>query len=150
MRRMFPMMLVRIIVGLVFVTEGALKFIFPDELGVGRFAHIGFISPSVLSPFVGGVEIAAGAAVLMNLYAGDAALLLLAVIVMAIVSPKIPILLGRPWGPFSLAKNVTHTGWLGFLHEARTDLAMLFCLVAIVIDSGARLGRQKRWYQRGA
>jgi uncharacterized membrane protein YphA (DoxX/SURF4 family) len=148
MRRNLPMMLVRIIVGLVFLTEGALKFLYPDELGAGRFAHIGIIQPHLLAPFVGGVEIAAGAAVLANFYAGDAAVMLLAVIVTAIVTTKVPILMGRALGTLSLPKNVSHYGLLGFLHEARTDLAMLFCLVAILIDSGARLGRQKRWYQR--
>src|ERR1035437_9902273 len=130
MRRMFPMMLVRIIVGLVFVTEGALKFIFPDELGVGRFAHIGFISPSVLSPFVGGVEIAAGAAVLVNLYAGDAALLLLAVIVMAIVSTKVPILLGRPWGPFRSGVEIA-AGAAVLVNLYAGDAALL--LLAVIV-----------------
>src|SRR5487761_2606781 len=146
MLRNLPMILIRIVVGLVFVTEGALKFIYPDELGVGRFARLGFIAPHVLAPFVGGVEIAAGAAVLANFYAGDGALLLLAVIVTAIVTTKVPILMGRPLGPFGVPKSASHTGLLGFLHEARTDLSMLFCLVAIMIDSGLRLGRQKRWY----
>jgi hypothetical protein len=37
---------------------------------------------------------------------------------------------------------------LSFLHEARTDLCMLFGSVAILIDSGVRLGRKKHWYQR--
>jgi hypothetical protein len=97
---------------------------------------------------VGVVEIIAGAAVLANFYAGDAALVLLAVIITAIVTTKLPILLGRPLGPFALAKNVSRFGILGFLHEARTDLAMLFSLVAIAIDSGVRGGRATRWYQR--
>jgi putative oxidoreductase len=144
MRRTLPMMLIRIIVAVVFITEGMLKFIFPDELGAGRFAHIGLIRPHVLAPFVGGVEIAAGAAVLANFYAGEAAILLLGVILTAIVTTKIPILLGRALGPFSLAKNVSHYGLAGFLHEARTDLSMLFCLAAILLDSGMRRGRGKR------
>jgi uncharacterized membrane protein YphA (DoxX/SURF4 family) len=142
------MMLIRIIVAVVFITEGALKFIYPAELGAGRFERIGIPYPHVLGPFVGGVEIVAGAAVLANFYAGDAALAVLAVIVTALVTTKIPILLGRPLGPFMLPKNASHYGLLGFLHEARTDLAMLFSLVAIAIDSGIRGGRQTRWYQR--
>ena len=148
MRKSIPMILIRVIVAVVFITEGALKFIYPGELGAGRFAHIGIVYPQVMGPLVGGVEIVAGAAVLANFFAGDAALFLLAVIVTAIVTTKIPILLGRPLGPFAPAKNVSHQGILGFLHEARTDLAMLFCLVAIAIDSGVRGGRQTRWYQR--
>ena len=41
-----------------------------------------------------------------------------------------------------------HYGVLGFLHEARTGLAMLFSLVAIAIDSGVRAGRAACRYQR--
>jgi uncharacterized membrane protein YphA (DoxX/SURF4 family) len=136
------MILIRIVVAVVFISEGVLKFVWPGDLGAGRFAHIGFVAPQVLAPVVGAVEIGAGVAVLANFYAGEAALCLLAVIVTAIVSTKIPILLGRPVGPFAMPKNVSHTGVLSFLHEARTDLAMLFSLVAIAIDSGLR-GRGK-------
>lgn len=144
MRQRLPMMLIRIVVALIFISEGLLKFIYPGELGAGRFAHIGFMLPQVLAPLVAVVEIVAGAAVLANFYAGQAALFLLAVIVTAIVSTKVPILLGRPLGGFSLPKNVNHHGLLGFLHEARTDLAMLFSLIAIAIDSGVRGVRKAR------
>jgi uncharacterized membrane protein YphA (DoxX/SURF4 family) len=136
------MILIRIVVAVVFITEGVLKFVYAGELGAGRFAHIGFPAPQVLAPLVAMVEIVAGAAVLANFYAGEAALCLLVVIVSAIVSTKIPILLGRPLGPFAPPKNLSHLGIAGFLHEARTDLAMLFSLVAIAIDSGLR-GRGK-------
>lgn len=142
------MILIRVIVAVVFITEGILKLVYPGEFGAGRFAHIGIMYPHVLGPLVGVVEIIAGAAVLANFFAGDAAVLLLAVILTAIVTTKIPILLGHPLGPFALPKNVTRYGILGFLHESRTDLAMLFSLVAIAIDSGVRGGRQTRWYQR--
>lgn len=148
MRRDLPMLLVRILVGLVFVTEGILKFMYPDELGAGRFAHIGLPLPHVLAPFVGGVEIAGGGAILLSLYAGDAAILLMIDILTAIVTTKIPILLAHGFGPFSVPKSAAHTGIFGFVHEARTDLAMLFCLIAILIDSGVRVGRSKKWYQR--
>ncbi len=145
MRQTLPMILIRVIVGLVFLTEGILKFVRPDELGWGRFAGIGLPYPQVLAPLVGGTEIVAGIAVLLNLYAGDAAILLLAVIVIALMT-KLPILLGRPLGPFALAK-LPHYGLLTFLHEARLDFCMLFASVAILIDSGQRIGRRTPWYQ---
>lgn len=53
MRRMFPMILIRVVVGLVFVTEGILKFVHPSELGAGRFAAIGLPFPHTLAPLVG-------------------------------------------------------------------------------------------------
>src|SRR5262249_3656416 len=144
MGKSLPMILIRVIVAVVFFTEGAFKFVYSDELGAGRFTQFGLPYPPNPRPRVGGVEIAPGAGVLANFFAGDAALLLLAVITTAIVPTKIPILLGRPLGPFALPKNVSHYGVPGFLHEARTDLAMLFSLVAITIDSGVRGGRKTR------
>ena len=39
--------LIRILVGWVFVSEGVQKFLFPAQLGVGRFAKIGIPAPHV-------------------------------------------------------------------------------------------------------
>jgi len=146
MQRNLPMILIRVVVGVVFMTEGALKFLLPHELGSGRFAAIGLPFPNILGPLVGGIELVGGASILLNLYAGDAALLLLAVIATALVTTKFPILLGRPVGPFALAK-VPHTGWLAFLHEARVELCMLASLLAVLIETGLHLGRRRPWYQ---
>ena len=140
------MILIRVIVGLVFLLEGVLKFVQPASLGTGRFAAIGLPFPNLLAPLGGGIEIGCGAAVLLNLFAGDAAIFLLVVIVTALITTKVPILLGRPLGPFTLAKMNTY-GWLTFFHEARLDLTMIFGLVAIAIDSGVNMGRKRRWYQ---
>lgn len=147
MRKNLPMLLIRVIVGLVFLTEGILKFIDPGELGAGRFARIGLPFPHLLAPFVGGMEILSGAALILNLYAGDAALLLLAVIVTAIVTTKLPILLGHHLGPFA-PPRAGHHGVLSFLHEARTDLCMLFGTLAILIESGLKVVKKTKWYQR--
>jgi len=142
------MILIRVIVGLTFAIEGSLKFLRPEELGAGRFVAIGLPFAHPLSLLVGGVEIIGGVAIMLNLYAGDAALLLLVVIATALVTTKVPILLGRPLGQFALAK-LNHYGWLSFFHEARVDLSMLFGLAAVAIDSGVRLDRKRRWYQSG-
>jgi putative oxidoreductase len=80
------------------------------------------------------------------LYAGDAALVLLAITVSALIGTKIPILLGRPLGPFAPAK-LDNYGWLSFFDAARADLCLAFSLLAILIDSGIRLGRRRHWYQ---
>ena len=88
------------------------------------------------------MEIAAGGALILGFYAGDAALLLLVVILTAIVTTKVPILLGHPLGRFAPAK-LEHYGLLSFIHEARTDLAMLFGLVAILLDSGVKVSLKR-------
>jgi putative oxidoreductase len=142
-RKNLPMILIRVIVGVVFLTEGILKFVYPGELGAGRFAHIGLPFPHFLAPFVGAVEIAAGGALILGFYAGDAALLLLIVILTAIFTTKAPILMGHHLGVFAPPK-LDHYGLLSFIHEARTDLAMLFGLVAILIDSGVKISLRGR------
>jgi uncharacterized membrane protein YphA (DoxX/SURF4 family) len=147
-RRDLPTILIRVLVGLVFLLEGSLKFLRPEALGAGRFEALGLPFPHYLAPLVGGIEIGGGAAILLNFYAGDAAFALLVVIATALVTTKFPILLGRPLGPFPLEK-LKEYGWLSFFHQARTDFCMVFALLAIVFDSGLRVGRKRRWYQTG-
>ena len=73
-------LVVRLLVGAVFLSEGIQKFLYPEALGVGRFAEIGIPAPTVLAPFVGSVEIACGTLLLLGLATRFAALPLIAVI----------------------------------------------------------------------
>jgi uncharacterized membrane protein YphA (DoxX/SURF4 family) len=146
MRRDLPMMLLRVMVGLIFLTEGILKFVRPQELGAGRFMAIGLPFAQVVAPIVAVIEIIGGLAVMLGIYAGDAALGLFAVILVALVTTKLPILLGRPLGPFLPAK-LEYYGWASFLHEARVDLCMLLGTLAVLIDAGLKVGRRRPWYQ---
>ena len=41
--------IVRLIVGLIFLSEGVQKYIFPELLGTGRFLKIGFSDPELLT-----------------------------------------------------------------------------------------------------
>jgi hypothetical protein len=74
---------------------------------------------------------AGGLALLLNLAPGYAAMALCAVISTALVTTKLPVLLGRPVGPFTLMK-APYFGVLGFLHEARTDLSMFAGTLALI------------------
>jgi uncharacterized membrane protein YphA (DoxX/SURF4 family) len=115
---------VRLAVGLVFLPEGIQKLVFPVLLGSGRFARIGIPWPEVLGPFVGWVEIVCGLLILLGLLTRLAAVPLAVTMVVAIASTKIPILLGRDWWIFHVA-DLPRYGWWSFLHETRTDWAML-------------------------
>jgi putative oxidoreductase len=130
-RKFDPLDLIRYLVGIVFLTEGILKFLHPEDLGAGRFARIGLPLPGVLAPFVGGVEIIGGVALLLNLVPGYAALTLLGVISVALLTTKLPVLLGRPLGPFTLMKAPFY-GVLGFFHESRADLSMFAGTLALI------------------
>ena len=82
--------LIRLIVGSVFLSEGIQKFLFAGTLGVGRFARIGIPAPDVLAPFVGAIEIVCGSLVLAGLLARLATIPLIVVMVVAIATTKIP------------------------------------------------------------
>ena len=143
MKQTLPMTLVRLIIGAVFIIEGLLKLLLPAELGGGRFEHLGLPMAMQVANFVGLMEISGGVALALNFFAGDAALLLLCVIVPAIAMTKIPILLGHRFLWFD-PPTLAHYGFMSFMHESRTDLLVLFGLVAVLVDSGVKW-RARRW-----
>jgi putative oxidoreductase len=129
--------LVRLAVGWIFLSEGLQKFLYPDLLGAGRFARIGLPAPQLLAPFVGWLEVVCGALVLVGLFTRVAALLLFVDIAVAILSTKVPILLGHGYWIFSLPR-VSRYGFWAMSSEARTDLAMLLgTLYLVVVGAGS-------------
>ena len=138
--------LIRLVVGGVFLSEGIQKFLFPDEVGAGRFMTIGIPSAGVMAPFVGVVEIVCGALILLGLATRLASIPLIINMLVAILSTKIPILLGQGFWGFSL-RNLPYYGFWGLMHEARTDFAMLLGSLFLLIVGGglwsldARLAR---------
>jgi putative oxidoreductase len=130
--------LIRIAVGAVFLSEGIQKFIDPAGVGAGRFAKIGIPAPDVLAPLVGTTEIVCGALVVLGLFTRLAVIPLLGVMAVAIVSTKIPILLGEGFWGLS-AKKLPEYGFWAMAHEARTDFAMtLGSAFLLVVGAGRR------------
>ena len=128
--------LIRLMVGGVFLSEGIQKFLYPEELGAGRFVKIGIPSPEAMGPFVGGVEIVCGSLLLLGLLTRLAAIPLIITMCVAILSTKIPILLGEEFWGFSLRK-LPRYGLLSMLHEARNDLCMLLgSLFLLIVGAG--------------
>jgi putative oxidoreductase len=129
--------LVRVMVGAVFFEEGIQKFLFADLMGAGRFARIGIPAPEVMGPFVGAVEIVCGALVLLGCLTRLAAIPLLIDISVAILSTKIPILLGHGYWLFHVAKLARYGFW-SMASEARTDFSMLLGLLfLLIVGAGA-------------
>jgi putative oxidoreductase len=125
--------LVRLLVGAVFVSEGIQKFMFPAAVGAGRFAKIGLPQPELLGPVVGGVEIACGTLVLLGLLTRAAAIPLIVIMLAAIATTKFPIL--------------QNDGFWRMAHEARTDWSMLLGSVFLMI-SGAGPWSCDHWLNR--
>jgi len=115
--------LIRFIVGPVFLSEGIQKFLFPDQLGTGRFLKIGLPMPELLGPFVGAVEIVCGSLVLLGLITRLAVIPLLAIMAVALATTKWPMLVNQ--------------GFWTAAHEARTDWSMsLGSLFLLVVGGG--------------
>jgi len=111
--------LIRLLVGGVFLAEGIQKFLFPAALGVGRFTKIGIPAPQFFAPFVGVVEIVCGALLIVGLFMRVATISLIIDISVAIVTTKIPML--------------SRAGFWSTVHEARTDYCMLLGLVFLLL-----------------
>jgi putative oxidoreductase len=125
-------LIIRLLVGGVFLLEGIKKFLFVQQWGAGRFARIGIPAPHVLAPFVGVTEIVCGLLLLLGLCTRLAAVPLIIDISVAIASTKIPLLFKSGFWPMEA--------------EARTDYAMILGLIFLLLvgagpfsfDAGAK------------
>jgi putative oxidoreductase len=117
-------LIIRLMVGAVFLSEGIQKFLFPANLGAGRFAKIGLPSPEILGPMVGTFEIACGLLVLLGLFTRLAVIPLITIMATAIYTTKIPILV--------------KSGFWKMAHDSRTDYSMLLgALFLLIVGAGA-------------
>ncbi len=116
--------IIRIMVGIVFLSEGIQKFIFPAIRGAGRFEKIGLPSPEFLGTFVGMFEIVCGALILFGLLTRFATVPTLIIMIVAIVTTKVDIL--------------TNDGFWEMMHASRTDWSMLLGSLFLIIKGGGR------------
>lgn len=116
-------LLIRLLVGAVFLSEGVQKFLIPETRGVGRFTDIGIPAPVLTAAFVGVVEIVCGSLVLVGLATRLAAIPLIINMIVAILTTKVPILLSE--------------GFWAMAHETRTDWSMLLgSLFLLTVGAG--------------
>jgi len=128
--------LIRLAVGLIFFTQGILKYIDP-HMGVLRFTKIGFPYPDFTARFVGTFEIVCGLLVLLGCRTRLASLPLLAVILTAIATTKIPEL----WRP--------DQGFWFMVSDARTDFAMTLSLLFLISAGAGSWSMDARFISRG-
>ena len=125
-----PVVLIRLMVGWVFLSESIQKFLFPAALGAGRFEKIGIPAPQFFAPFVGVVEIVCGFLLIIGLLTRLATVPLLVDISVAIATTKIPMLV--------------KSGFWSMAHEARTDFCMLLGLIFLLIAGAGKLSIDSR------
>lgn len=114
--------IIRLIVGAVFLSEGIQKFLFPALRGAGRFEKIGLPSPEFLGSFVGFFEILCGVLILVGLLTRLASIPLLIIMLVAFATTK--------------AEVLTNQGFWELLHGSRTDWAMLLGSLFLLIKGG--------------
>jgi len=129
--------IIRIMTGSVFLSEGIQKFLYPAMRGAGRFEAMGFPNPEFLGPFVGVFEILCGIALLAGLLTRPAAFAMMFTMTIAIVTTKIPIAFAESFGPFVLRELKTYGFW-SMAHEMRTDFAMWLGSLYLLIRGGGR------------
>lgn len=121
--------LIRLMVGAVFLSEGMQKFLFPEIRGAGRFARIGLPEPEFLGSFVGGFEVVCGTLILLGLFTRLAAIPTLIIMIVAIVTTKTEILAAEGFWPM--------------MHGSRTDWAMFLGSIFLIIKGCGRWGLDK-------
>jgi putative oxidoreductase len=121
--------LIRLMVGAVFLSEGIQKFLFVDKLGAGRFAKIGLPNPEFLAPFVGSFEIVCGTLILLGLLTRLSAIPTLIIMIVAILTTK--------------AEVLANDGFWEMMHGSRTDWAMLLGSIYLIIKGGGNWSADK-------
>src|SRR5690606_23848307 len=102
--------LIRLMVGTVFLSEGIQKFLFPAIRGAGRFERIGLPSPETVAPLVGGFDILGAALTLVGSLRRRASVPLLVIMTVAMATSKAEIFINE--------------GCWERMHAVRTDFAM--------------------------
>lgn len=139
--------LIRLSLAFVFVLEGYQKLVLPEILGSGRFAKIGIPFAQVTGPFVGAVELVCGGLILLGWFTRAAAVPLIVIMLVAILTTKVPILLGHDWGMFKV-RDLDRYGFLSMTHETRTDFAMLMEAMFILLSGAGRWSVDAaRWHK---
>lgn len=128
--------IIRLMCGAVFLSEGILKFVYPNQ-GVGRFTKLGFPVPDVTAHVIANLEILGGVMLLLGLYTRLIALVFVLQMIVAILTTKIGVYLGT--SPLAPPPSPPQTGIWAVLHETRADYAQLLtCLFLVIEGAGKR------------
>jgi putative oxidoreductase len=124
-------LLLRLMAGGVFLWEGVMKFVFVSQ-GVGRFTKLGMPFPHFTADFVGCLEIVGGLLLLSGLMTRLIAIPFIIEMIVAILSTKISMFLGR--SPLPLPPVPPQVGMWAVLHEVRSEYAQLLTSAFLLIN----------------
>jgi putative oxidoreductase len=118
-------LLIRLMVGLIFLFEGIQKFLFPQLRGAGQFEQIGLPFPEFLSYFVATFEVLCGTLILIGFLTRLAAVPLLIIMLVAIFTTKLPIF--------------HEEGFWFMVYLSKTDFAMFLGSLFLLINGAGSL-----------
>jgi uncharacterized membrane protein YphA (DoxX/SURF4 family) len=118
------MIFIRIIVGLVFISEGLQKFSILTAVGPAFFRDLGFHYPVFWAYFTGFFELTCGILIMAGFFTRLASIPLLIIMVVAFVTTKLPLLATK--------------GFVAFVHEYRIDFLLTVLLLLLLIYGGGK------------
>jgi putative oxidoreductase len=128
-------LLMRLMAGGVFLSEGILKFVYTNQ-GVGRFTKIGIPAPELTATFVGSLEIVGGILLIAGLFTRVIAIPFIIEMVVAILTTKISLYLGT--SPLPAPPALPKVGFWAVMHETRSDYAQILTSIFLLIVGPGR------------
>lgn len=113
---------IRLIVSLIFISEGIQKYLFLAVLGPGYFSELGFNHSFFWAYFTGAFEIFCGILILFGFLTRLASIPLLIVMITAFITTKLPLLATK--------------GFMTFAHDYSTDFSLTLLLILLIIYGG--------------
>jgi uncharacterized membrane protein YphA (DoxX/SURF4 family) len=114
--------LIRLMAGGVFLSEGILKFIYLNQ-GIGRFTKIGIPAPGPTADFVALLEIVGGLLLISGFLTRLISVPFIIEMIVAILTTKVALYLGT--SPLPLPPAPPQIGIWAVLHESRSDYAQI-------------------------
>lgn len=128
-------LLLRLMAGGVFLWEGILKFVYPNQ-GVGRFLKLGMPIPALTADFVACLEIVGGLLLLSGLLTRLIAVPFIIEMIVAILSTKVALYLGT--SPLPLPPALPRVGMWAVLHEVRSEYAQIMTVLFLLVNGPGR------------
>ena len=114
----------RLIAGLIFISEGIQKYLYLEVVGPAFFSEIGFRDAFFWAYFTGAFEILCGTMILLGFLTRLASIPLLIIMITAFITTKLPLL--------------TTKGFWTVAHEYRTDFSLTVLLILLIIYGGGK------------
>ncbi|MGJ4746385.1 DoxX family protein [Leptospira sp. SA-E8] len=126
--------IIRILVGGVFIWEGIIKFLYINQ-GIGRFTKLGFSHPEMTASFIGGLEILGGIMLVLGILTKPLSFVFVIEMLVAMYLTKLPLFFGTSPLPPPQAPPIL--GIWAVLHEIRSEYSQaLGCLFLYLSGAG--------------